>query len=130
MATPRSLRDRIYRSPAIKTAISVSLSILIGLFTNSLTAEISTSRGLDWARVPITFSFWALLVSAFLLFLFHRYMHEHESDIAAFKDADFCVAYARSQLIPAQMDAAKQAIADGDTERFKLAMKQVKDALK
>ncbi len=57
-------------------------------------------------------------------------MHIYEVEIDAFKDADYCMAYARSQLIPAQVEASKQAIASGDTDQFKAAMKQIKDVLK
>ena len=57
-------------------------------------------------------------------------MHAYETEISAFKDADFCMAYARSQLIPAQVEASILAIGRGDVDQFKAAMKQIKDALK
>jgi len=123
-------RDRIYRSPALKTAISVITSLLVGIFSNTLVTEITTGAGIDWGSMPQKFSFWALVVSSLLTFQFHRHLHLYETEISAFKDVDFCIAYARSQLIPAQVSASIDAITAGDDDQFKAAMKKIKDALK
>lgn len=123
-------RDRIYRSPAMKTAISVSTSLLVGIFSNTLVTEVAVNNGIAWGSMPQKFSFWALVVSSLLAFQFHRHLHIYETEISAFKDADFCMAYARSQLIPAQVSASMNAIAAGDDDQFKVAMKKIKDALK
>lgn len=130
MANPNTLRDRIYRSPTWKTAISVGTSLLVGIFSNTLVTEITTSSGISWESAPSKFSFWALVVSTLAAFQFHRHLHAYETEISAFKDVDFCIAYARSQLIPAQVAVSMEAIAKGDVDQFKAAMKQIKDALK
>lgn len=130
MALSDSWRNRIYRSPALKTAISIITAVLIGIFSNTLVTEMTTSGGISWASMPSKFSFWGLLLSMFAAFQFHRHLHAYETEISAFKDVDFCMAYARSQLIPAQVAASIEAIAAGDDAQFKAAMKQIKDALK
>lgn len=130
MAKNGSLREKIYRSPALKTAISILTSVLIGIFSNTLVTEITTTEGLAWSSLPATFSFWALLASCVAAFQFHRYLHAYETEVSAFKDVDFCMAYARSQLIPAQVAVSIEAIATGNIDEFKVAMKQIKDALK
>lgn len=130
MGLGRTLKDRVYRSPGIKTAISIVTSVLGGIFSNTLVTEMTTSQGIQWKSFYGTFSFWVLLVVCLVTFLFHRFLHSYETDISAFKDAEFCLAYARSQLIPAQIEASVQAIGRGDTDQFKAAMKQIKDVLK
>ncbi|PND26782.1 hypothetical protein [Sinorhizobium sp. M4_45] len=130
MGWGKALRDRIYRSPGVKTAISIFTSVLGGIFSNTLVTEISTPKGIAWASFYSTFSFWALLLVCIVTFLFHRFLHAFETEISAFKDDDFCMAYARSQLIPAQVEASRQAINRGEVEQFKAAMKQIKDVLK
>ena len=65
-----------------------------------------------------------------LTFLFHRSLHRFEVAISAFKDTEFCIAYARSQLIPAQVAATMQRISDGDIAQFTAAMEQLKEVLK
>jgi len=123
-------RDRLYRSPGLKTGTSLTTSLLVGIFSNSLVTEITTRNGIIWASMPNKFSFWALAVSSFLTFQFHRHLHLYETEVSAFKDVDFCIAYVRSQLIPAQVSASIDAIAAGDDAQFKAAMKKIKDALK
>lgn len=125
-----TLRDRIYRSPTLRTAISIVTSALIGIFSNTLVTEITTSAGLSWVSIPTKFSFWALLASCLAALQFHRHLHAYENEVSAFKDVDFCMAYVRSQLIPAHVQASMAAISAGNVDQFKAAMKQIKDALK
>lgn len=125
-----ALKNRVYRSPSIKTGISIVTSVFAGIFSNTLVTQITTPQGIAWASFYTTFSFWALLLVCLATFGFHRFLYAHEVEISAFKDTDFCVAYARSQLIPAQVKASIQAIDKGDVDQFKAAMKQIKDALK
>lgn len=130
MGWGKLIRDRVYQSPGIKTAISIVTSVLGGIFTNTFVTEITTPKGIDWALFYGTFSFWAILVVCLVTFLFHRFLHSYETEVSAFMDTEFCLAYARSQLIPAQVQASIQAISSGDTQKFKEAMKTIKDALK
>jgi hypothetical protein len=85
----------------------------------------TTDGHVDWTSFYKAVSFYCLLGFAIGTFLFHRYLYIHERDVMQFKDADYCVAYARSQLIPAHVEAAKALIAQGDTQRFEAAMAQV-----
>ena len=130
MGNNTSIRDRIYRSPGAKVAISTVTSVLIGIFSNTLVTQITKNGEIVWQSIPSASSFWALLISCLVAFQFHRYLLAYETQVSAFKDADFCMAYARSQLLPAQVAASMEAIAAGDLEQFKEAMKQIKDVLK
>jgi hypothetical protein len=130
MDRARTLKYWVYRSPGIKTAISIGTSVLGGVFSNTLVTEMTTSHGILWNSFYGTFSFWALLGVCLVTFQFHRFLHSYEIEISAFKDGEFCLAYARSQLIPAQIEASVQAIGRGETDQFKAAMKQIKDVLK
>jgi hypothetical protein len=65
-----------------------------------------------------------------ITFLYHRFLHAYETEVTSFKDDEYCMAYARSQLIPAQVQASIEAINRGETQQFQAAMKQIKDVLK
>lgn len=130
MSWRKKIKDQVYRSPTIKTGISLGTSVLGGLFANTLVADMTGPKGIEWATFYLSLSFWLLLLVCFITFVFHKFLHEYETEINSFKDADFCMAYARSQLIPAQVEVSIQAIARGDVDQFKAAMKQIKDALK
>ncbi|WP_085853501.1 hypothetical protein [Palleronia marisminoris] len=114
----------------MKTLISLGLSICGGFFTSTLATEISKPEGMAWLEIPSTVSFWLLLGVLVLTFLFHRYMHSYETSVSAFQDAEYCMAYARSELIPAQIEASKREIDNGNYEQFDAAMQKIKDALK
>jgi hypothetical protein len=57
-------------------------------------------------------------------------MHLHERSIQAFQDAEYCLAYVRSQLIPSQVEAYKKEIESGNLAQFEEAMSKMKDSLK
>ena len=105
-------------------------SVLIWIFSNTLVTQITVNGEVAWKLIPSTFSFLALIVARASAFWFHRNLLAYETEISAFSDNDFCLAYARSQLLPAQVAASMQAISTGNTDQFKTAMKQIKDALK
>lgn len=124
------LKNKLFQSPTFKTLVSIFTSVLGGIFSNTLVTEITTPAGINWGRFYDTFSFWALAVVCIITFVFHRHLLMHEKQVNEFKDDEYCIAYARSQLIPAQVSAARQAIGNGDDEKYKAAMKQIKDSLK
>jgi len=125
-----ALKHRIYPSPFLKTAISLLSSILIGIFSNTLVSDIATSSGIAWGSVYQSASFYLLIVFAALTLLFHRFLHTFETDIQKFRDADFCLAYARSRLLPEQIERSRQKIKDGDIGDFQAAMREIQKVLK
>lgn len=124
------LSHTLFRSPRAKTAIPLALSIGVGMFSNFLVTEMTVDGRIVWISFYGATSFYFLLAFVVLTYLFHRHLYHFERDIFQFKEQDYCVAYARSQLIPAHVDAAKAQIAGGDTARFETAMKQVQKILK
>ena len=130
MSSNTSIRDRIYRSPSAKTAISIGSSVLIGIFSNTLVTEITKSDKIAWSSATSAPSFWGLILSCIVAFQFHRYLLAYETQVSAFKDNDFCLAYARSQLLPAQVAKSIEAISAGDLDQFRAAMTHIKNALK
>ena len=125
-----SLRDAIYASPKVRTAIPVVLSVGLGVFSNLLVTEMTLNGEIVWGSFYKTISFYAVLAFAYLTYRFHKGLYAHETEVERFKDADYCNALALSQLMPVHLAHAKAAIARGDTRRFALAMAQVKKILK
>jgi hypothetical protein len=120
----------IFQSPAARTAIPVALALMVGLFSNFLVTEMTVSGTIMWASFYQHVSFYVLMASTWLTYRFHKKLHEHETEVERFKDADYCTAFARSQLLPSHLEEAKAAIKRGDTKRFEDAMAQVKKTLK
>ncbi|WP_153040711.1 hypothetical protein [Pseudovibrio sp. Ad46] len=110
--------------------ISLFLSLLGGLFTSTLATELTTEEGIAWSSFHTTTSFWLLLLVFVFTFVFHRYMHAHEMSVDAFQDAEYCMAYARSELLTAQVAASKKEIEDGNLELYEQSMQKIRDSLK
>lgn len=130
MINGTKLKNTFYSSVAAKTASSIFLTITGGLFTNTLTTEISGPSRIYWSSIPTTISFWLLLLVCILTYIFHKNMHSHEATIKDFQDTEFCLAYARSELIPAQVSAIKKEIEAGNLGEYEDAMEKIKGSLK
>ncbi|WP_291366330.1 hypothetical protein [Acetobacter sp. UBA5411] len=121
---------RVYLSLGARTAVPLLLSLGVGIFSNFLVTEMTVNNKISWTSFYVTKSFYLLLFFLVLTYFFNRYLFLYEKDVLQFKEADYCVAYARSQLIPAHIEAARSKIAQGDTQSFEDAMAQVKKILK
>jgi hypothetical protein len=130
MANVTDLRECFYQSPGLKTAISILLTVSGGFFTSTLSTEITTTAGISWTVAPTTASFWLLLAICIITYFFHKFMHSYEHGIQAFQDTEYCIAYARSQLIPTQIEAYKKEIESGNLDQFEDAMTKIKESLK
>jgi uncharacterized membrane protein YphA (DoxX/SURF4 family) len=130
MAKLEGFRKIVYQSAGLKTAISILLTVSGGFFTSTLSTEIAGPAGIAWGTAHTTSSFWLLLLICLATYLFHRNMHLHERSIQAFQDAEYCLAYVRSQLIPSQVEAYKKEIESGNLAQFEEAMSKMKDSLK
>ena len=62
---------------------------------------------IEWGSFYKAVSFYFVLAFSVLTYLFHHKLYNHEVGVMQFRDAEYCVAYARSQLIPAHIEAAK-----------------------
>lgn len=127
----RDYRDFLYRSPALKTTVSLVATLGAGFFTNTLVTEMTDPTGtINWGSFYETVSFYVLLVFVALTYLFHRQLYLHERRVDHFRDDEFCRAYAKSQLIPEQVELYRQLIRKGDTSSFKAAMASIEKVLK
>lgn len=114
-----------------KTVVAVGNGVGVGFFTNTLTAEITNPSGeFVWSALPHSISAYVLLGFSVLSYLFYRFLHQEASNVENFKDALYCEAYIRSQLIPEQVAAYKEKIRQGNTEEFAAAMTELKGILK
>ncbi|MBY6121841.1 hypothetical protein KUV64_22150 [Mameliella alba] len=130
MSNATDMKKFFYQSPGLKTATSILLTVSGGFFTSTLSTEITTAAGISWSVAPSTASFWLLLAVCVLTYFFHKFMHAHEHGIQAFQDTEYCIAYARSQLIPTQIQAYQKQIESGDLDQFEDAMSKIKESLK
>ena len=124
------LRNKLYSSPSARTAASIVSAVGIGVFSNTLVAEITTPAGIKWSSFYSTVSFYVVVLFSVLIFLYNRWLYLYESDIQNFRDIEFCIAYARSRLLPEQIERYRQQIRDGNMGDFQAAMDELKGALK
>lgn len=127
----RDWRDWVFRSPQLRTACALVGAIITGVFSNTIVTEMTDRDGhLIWGAFYQTYSFYVLVVAIALNYVFHRHLFLHERRVDAFRDSEFCIAYARSQLIPEQVEATKLRIRQGKLDEFTDAMAQIKKVLK
>ncbi|MBD9573433.1 hypothetical protein [Ensifer sp. ENS08] len=125
-----ALKHKVYTSPFLKTAISLTASILIGIFSNTFVSDITASGHVDWSSTYRSTSFYLLVVSAGATLLFHKWLHAFETEIQNFRDTEYCRAYALSRLLPEQIEKSRQKIKDGETGEFQAAMREIQKVLK
>jgi hypothetical protein len=123
------LRHKLYSSPSARTAASIFSAVGIGVFSNTLVAEITTPSGIKWTLFYSTISFCVVVVLSILTFLYNRWLYLYESDIQNFRDIEFCMAYARSRLLPEHIERYRQQIRNGQMGDFRAAMDELRDAL-
>jgi hypothetical protein len=126
----KRFRSLLYSSPSAKTAMSLTCAGGTGIFSNTLVTEMTTPQGILWSSFYSTVSFY--LVSGFfiLTFFYHRYLYVHEADVQNFRDTDYCLAYARSKLLPEQVEYYRQKIREGQLDDLNSAMDEIKRVLK
>ena len=125
-----SIIQHIRRSPSLRTAISVLLSVVKGIFSNTFVTDISVNGTIYWASFYESASLYVVIFSAILTFVYNRYCHAQDIDISDFGDQDYCLAYARSQLLPEQIELYKKKIRNGEMDAFKGAMDEIKKVVK
>lgn len=126
----RNAFDFVYASPWLKTIISVVLAIGVGFFSNTLVTEITTPEGLAWSSFYKATSFYLVLFFAAATAAFNRYLYVNETDILNFRDSEYCMAYARSKLLPEQIDYYRRKIRSGELDDFNAAMREIRQVLK
>lgn len=125
-----ALKHKVYSSPGLKTVVSTLLSVAVGIFSNTFVTEIASGERVAWESFYRSLSFYLLSLCVALTLLFHRWLYSFENDVQKFQDADFCLAYARSRLLPEQIERSRQKIKEGDLGEFQAAMKEIQRVLK
>jgi hypothetical protein len=108
----------------------LTLAAIAGLFSDLLAGSMMTPKGINWLSFYTQPPFYVLLAAVGLTILYQRHVFGVDREILKFSDTEFCTAYARSQLIPAQVAAAVKRIESGDTDSFARALAEIKRATK
>lgn len=127
---PTWFDKRVLESPEWKTFFSAVLPILIGVLSGIFVAQISTSSGIDWGSCYTAGSFYLLVATTIITYLYHLAVYIHEKQIMRYLDNDYCIAYMRSQCLPEAVEQYKLAIREGHGGELKTAMAELKKALK
>lgn len=124
------INRNVLDSPSCKTLFGFVLPILSGILAGTLVSEISTPNGLDWTLARTAKSTYGLIFLTIIIYKYHRALFLREKEIRQFSDADFCIAYMRSQCLPEAAEQYKRMIRDGQGGELKQAMDELKKVLK
>lgn len=100
--------DYIKERPEVRTAIFILSVILSGILSSSFVTEITVEGKLVWSIFYKTTSFWLLCIYTFLLYLYNKFLYQHEKNILNFLDDNYCKAYIRSQCLPEIIEKYKK----------------------
>ncbi|GAB5554529.1 MAG: hypothetical protein Sapg2KO_41200 [Saprospiraceae bacterium] len=107
------LLNYIKDSPELKTMIFIGSVILSGVLCSGFITEITVDGKLEWKLFYKTTTFWIIIGYAFILYLYNRFLYNHEKNIMKFLDDDYCKAYIINQCLPEITERYKQDIKDG-----------------
>lgn len=124
------IRRALLKSPMANAAISATLAVGIGVFSGSLIAEITTSKGLEWSIVFKTFSLYALAAFTGAQMLYTKTTYERDQQVLRFADQEYCIAYMRAKCLPEMAAKAQERIRNGQGGEFNAAMDEIKQVLK
>lgn len=125
----KKLKTYVFESPIFLAAIDVLLTALVGVFSGTLVTEITIDGKIAWHTWNTCFSFYALLFTLVLIILYKRMIIETSNSIMQFMDKDYCVAYARSQMLPEAAKRAREKIRDGNGGELLDAMEEINKVL-
>jgi hypothetical protein len=124
------LNRNVLDSPRFKTFCGFVLPIFSGILSATFVTEISTPNGLDWKLAITAKSTYGIIFLAIIIYKYNRAVFLREKEIRQFSDADYCIAYMRSQCLPEAAEQYKRMIRDGQGGELKQAMDEVKKILK
>jgi hypothetical protein len=124
------LNRNVLDSPGCKTFFGFVLPILAGILAGTFVSEISTPNGLDWKLARTAKSTYGLILLTIIIYKYNRALFLREKEVRRFLDADYCIAYMRSQCLPEAAEQYKRLIRDGQGGELKQAMAELKKVLK
>lgn len=124
------IKTLILSSILAQAIVDASLTTMIGIFSGTFTIEIANGSQLIWESFFKTVSFYVLVFLIIIYAIYKRFLVSSDNDISKFKDEDYCLAYARSQMLPEAAKKAVEKIRNGNGGEFHDAMKEIKKVLK
>jgi hypothetical protein len=89
----------IAKSPRLRLAATLTMTVIIGILSSILAAQIMPGGVLDWSLIPSKSSFWILLVVCFLwIYVQVRFLNLDES-VLNFLSDDHCIAHIRKMKL-------------------------------
>lgn len=101
-------------SPLGRTSTFILSVVISGVLCGGFVNETTIDGVLRWELFYTSRCFYFLLVYAVLIFIYHAVFFKEENKIEKFSDHNFCVAYMKSQLLPA---VARKAVRDIEAGR-------------
>lgn len=92
--------------------------------------EISTSDGLDWSEFYQAKSFYGLLATVVVSYIYNRKAYQYEREVERFQDDDYCRAYMRSKCLPEAAENYRELIRSGAKGELVKAMREFEKILK
>src|SRR2546428_372466 len=124
------LRRYMLESPGFRTFFSAVVPIAAGALSGAFIFEITTPTGLEWMLFYKVKSFYALCVLSAVIYWYNRELFLYEREVKRFLDADYCIAYMRSQCLPEAAERYKELIRSGVGGELQKAMNELKKILK
>jgi hypothetical protein len=124
------IRRYILDSPLLKTASFAIGTVLTGILSGTFVSEITRNGEIVWSSFYTATSFYALIIIIAMIFVYYRELYLYDRDILRFKDNEFCLAYVRSQCLPAAVEMYSARIRAGDIGELEEAMREVRRILK
>ncbi len=91
----------VLKSPKIRLAVTLFLTIVIGVFSSLFATEITPNGIVEWNRTFKTYSFWILIILSIIWLWIHINLMEYDNSILAFSDDEYCKAYMRKAQLEA-----------------------------
>lgn len=122
---------KISISPGGKT-FTFSFSVIVsGILCGWFIVEITQGNKIIWGSFYTVASFYFLLAYLIFVYIYNRYIYQHEKKVCNFLDDDYCRAYLRSECMPELVKKYRESIQKGKVpEELNDIHKEIKKILK
>ena len=96
----------------VMPALSAFFSGLL-IFEVTSTDQLTSTKTVDWWKVPTTWSFYVLVLLIVITFVYNRARLRSETSVERFMSPDYCKAYVLREVIPEFAELNKRRIRDG-----------------
>lgn len=111
---------RIVSSPRLRLAVTLLLTIAIGVLSSIFATQVTPNGALDWSLATKVSSFWWLLGGSTFWVFVHIVFLEHDENILLFADDQHCIAHIRKTKLEGlaalvKSDPEKASLVDAKT---------------